>query len=470
MQFNHTSAALSASFDDSNLLSAAGLVPVMRLAERAGLSSLAQKHLSVPSDKGANAGAKVTSLVAGMVAGADSIEDMRLLRHGGMKRLFERVYAPSTLGSFLRAFEFGHVRQLDAVASRFLTALTHTTPGLLPASNNEFTFVDVDDTIIEVEGYLKQGASFGYSGVRGLNAVLAIASTTNTAPVVLTQRLRKGSTSSVRGAKRVVSDALAGLKRMQPQDHSRKVLLRADAAYYSHAVVSAAQHAGANVSVTVRMNPSIRHAIETISDDAWTPIEYPGATRDEETGRLVSRAEVAEVPYIAFTSKKGQQIPGRLVVRRIPELGPKAGAEHPTLFDTWRFHAFFTTVARADLDTIAADRTHRHHAIIEQVNADLKASALAHLPSGKYAANAAWLVLAVIAFNLTRAIAVTADPGGKLRNAVTQTIRRTLVNVPARIARSARKLRLHLPEHWPWAGQWQVLLSRSTAPPGATNS
>ena len=171
MQFNHSPAALSASFDDQNLIGAAGLVPVLRLAERAGLASLAQKHLSVPSDKGANAGAKTMSLVAGMVAGADSIDDMNVLRHGGMKRLFTRVYAPSTLGSFLREFKFGHVRQLDAVASRFLTGLAAQAPALLPSPASGFTFVDVDDTIIEVEGNLKQGASFGYSGVRGLNAV-----------------------------------------------------------------------------------------------------------------------------------------------------------------------------------------------------------------------------------------------------------------------------------------------------------
>ncbi len=466
MQFNHTCSALSAAFDDANLVSAAGLVPVMRLAERAGLTHLAAKHLTVPSDKGANAGAKVSSLVAGMVAGADSIEDMRLLRHGGMGRLFDRVYAPSTLGSFLRAFEFGHVRQLDAVASRFLTGLAQRSAKLLPVTDG-YTFVDVDDTIIEVEGYLKQGASFGYSGVRGLNAVLATASTSESTPVIVTQRLRKGSTSSARGAKRVVSDALAVLRRMPG---ARRVLVRADAAYYSHAVVSAAQQAGADVSVTVRMNPSIRHAIESISGDAWTPIEYPGSTRDKETGRLISRAEVAEVPYTAFTSKKGQQISGRLVVRRIPELGPTALREQPTLFDTWRFHAFFTTVTPDELDTVTIDQTHRHHAIIEQINADLKASALAHLPSGKYAANAAWLVLAVIAHNLTRAAAVIADPAEKLGRAVTQTIRRTLINVPARIARSARKLRLHLPECWPWAREWAALLTRSTSPPGITVS
>ncbi len=466
MQFNHTAQALSASFDDNNLVSAAGLVPVMRLAERAGLASLAQQHLTVPSDKGANAGTKVASLVAGMLAGADSIDDMRLLRHGGMGKLFDRVYAPSTLGSFLRSFTFGHVRQLDAVAARFLTGLAAQTSELLPVTPG-YTFVDIDDTIIEVEGSLKQGASFGYSGVRGLNAILAVASTPESAPVVLTQRLRKGSVGSARGAKHVVADALAQLARI-PGD--RRTLVRADAAYYSHAVVSAARKAGADISVTVRMNPSIRHAIEQVADEVWTPIVYPGATRDEDTGQLISRAEVAEIPYTAFTSKKEQQVAGRLVVRRIPEVGPNAIKAQPTLFDMWRFHAFFTTVITDDLDTVAMDQTHRRHAIIEQVNADLKASALAHLPSGKYGANAAWLVLAVIALNLTRAAAVIADPGGRLRRAVTQTIRRTLINVPARIARSARKIRLHLPEHWPWAKEWATLLTHSTAPPGAIAS
>jgi len=123
MQLCHTPRATSAVFDDPNLVSAAGLVPVLALARSAGLHELAQEHLSLPSDKGANAGLKVASLVAGMVAGADCIDDMALLRHGGMGRVFARAYAPSTLGSFLRTFTFGHVRQLDAVASRFLAGL-----------------------------------------------------------------------------------------------------------------------------------------------------------------------------------------------------------------------------------------------------------------------------------------------------------------------------------------------------------
>src|SRR6266496_374634 len=188
MQLSHTCPVAGAVFDDPNLVSAAGLVPVVALARDAGLRALTDEHLSVPTDKGANAGLKVSSLVAGMVAGADSIDDMALLRHGGMGWVFDRVYAPSTLGSFLRSFTFGHVRQLDAVASRFLTTLAERTPLVGRVADGEFVLVDVDDTIIEVHGYAKQGAGFGYSGVRGLNALLATATTTGTAPIVVAQR------------------------------------------------------------------------------------------------------------------------------------------------------------------------------------------------------------------------------------------------------------------------------------------
>ena len=184
MQVSHTPAAVSASFDDPNLVSTAGLVPIMRLAQNAGLAALSQQWLSVPTDKGANAGAKVSSLVAGMVAGADSIDDLAVLRHGAMGKLFNRIYAPSTLGSFLRAFTFGHVRQLDAVASRLLQGLAVQAPLLIPGGK-DYTFLDVDDTIIKVHGHAKQGSGYGYSGVRGLNAILATASTNTSAPVIL---------------------------------------------------------------------------------------------------------------------------------------------------------------------------------------------------------------------------------------------------------------------------------------------
>src|SRR3954466_11086865 len=209
MQLSHTRPVTSAVFDEPNLVSSAGLVPVLALARAVGLHELADEWLSVPTDKGANAGLKVASLVAGMVAGADSIDDMSLLRHGGVGRLFSGSFAPSTLGSFLRAFTFGHVRQLDAVASRFLTRLADRAPLLgSPGAGEERVLVDVDDTIIEVHGHAKQGAGFGYSGVRGLNALLATATTPGAAPVVVAQRLRKGSCGSPRGAKRLVTDAL----------------------------------------------------------------------------------------------------------------------------------------------------------------------------------------------------------------------------------------------------------------------
>src|SRR6478735_3171632 len=236
MRLSHTLGRISTVFDDPNLVGSAGLVPVMGLAQEAGLDRLARQHLSVPGDKGANAGLKVASLVAGMVAGADSIDDMALLRHGGMGRLFAGIYAPSTLGSFLRAFAFGHVRQLDTVASRVLTALGSRTP-LLSAPGNEpdrLMLVDVDDTVIEVHGYAKQGASFGYTRVRGLNALLATVSTSSCAPVIVAQRLRKGSCGSPRGAARLVADALKTVRAMTrgPGGTASAPLLRADSAFY----------------------------------------------------------------------------------------------------------------------------------------------------------------------------------------------------------------------------------------------
>jgi len=451
----------AASFDEPNLVSAAGLVPVMRLAAAAGLDRLADAHLSVPTDKGANPGGKVTALVAGMVAGADSIDDMDVLRHAAMRRCFDRSYAPSTLGSFLRAFTFGHVRQLDAVASRFLTGLVGRTP--LLSGLDGLTLIDLDDSIVEVHGYAKQGASFGYTGVRGLNMALATVSTAVSAPVILSQRLRKGSTGSARGAKRLVTDALATLRALQPDD-AGPVLVRMDSAFYAAAPIGAAIRTGAMVSVTVRQDPKVKAAIAAINEDAWTPIAYTDAVYDEDTKTWVSRAEVAEIRFTAFSSKKAsERVPGRLVVRRIPDLNPKAPAGQATLFDTWRFHAFFTT---STLDTVTADKTHRGHAIIEAVHADLKNSAIAHLPSGSFAANAAWLICAVIAFNLTRAAGALA--GGRFTKATTATLRRTLVTVPARIASRARRLTLHLPVAWPWEQAWTTLFDHCCGPPTAT--
>ncbi|OSC22657.1 IS1380 family transposase [Mycolicibacillus koreensis] len=443
----------AARFDDPNLVSCAGLVPVAALTQQCGLATLADEHLTVPTDKGSNAGAKVSCLVAGMVAGADSIDDMALLRHGAMGTVFDRPYAPSTLGSFLREFTFGHVRQLDAVASRLLIGLHERTP--LLAGIDGPVLVDLDDTIIEVHGYAKQGSGYGYSGVRGLNALLATVTTEGAAPVICGQRLRKGSCGSPRGAARIIADTLAGLTRLRSPQATAKPLVRADSAFYGYRSVAAAMRGGAEVSITVRLDPAVKTAIAAIDEQAWTPIEYTDAIYDDSTGQWVSRAEVAEIGFTAFTSRKtSEQVPGRLVVRRIPDLNSSGSDGQQSLFDVWRFHAFFTTT---DLDMITADRTHRGHAIIEQVHADLKNSALAHLPSGRFTANAAWLVLAAIAFNLTRAAATLTGPA--LAKAHTATIRATLITVPARIACSARRLTLHLPRDWPWESAWNALFT-----------
>lgn len=253
----------------------------------------------------------------------------------------------------------------------------------------------------------------------------------------------------------MVGDTLRTLNRLRSPESAAKPLVRADSAFYGHPTVAAAIRGGAQVSITVRLDPKVKAAIADIGADAWTPIEYTDAIFDEPSGRWISRAEVAEIGFTAFSSRKStEQIPGRLIVRRIPDLNPSAKDGQSTLFDTWRFHAFFTT---SDLDTVTADKTHRGHAIIEQVHADLKDSALAHLPSGRFAANAAWLVLAVMAFNLTRAAATITGPA--LAKARTATIRRTLITVPARIAYSARRLRLHLPQDWPWETAWKTLFN-----------
>lgn len=468
MLFNHTPASASHSFDDENLTATTGLVPIMALAQKAGLPALAEDRLTVTTtgaDKGANPAPKLATLVAGMAAGADSIDDMNIVRHGGMKHLFDRVYAPSTLGSFLRSFAFGHVRQLDAISSRFLTNLNAHTP-LLPTNQDSaqasMIFVDVDDTVIDVHSASKQGAGFGYQGSRGLNALLATASTASSGQIIVGQRLRKGSTSSARGADKFVSDALATTTRI---NSGTSVLVRADSAYYSSGVVKAAHDGGAHVSITVRMDKRVKAAIGMISDDSWTGIEYPEAIYDEDSGAWISKAEVAEIPFTAFTSKKkALQTTGRLVVRRIPELNEtKRAAGQDPLFNLFRYHAFFTTVDQDRFDTVAADHIHRRHAIIEQINAELKNGALAHMPSGVFNANAAWLAVAAITHNLLRAAAGVV--GGRMSKVRAQTLRTRIISVPARIAHRARKLILHLPRAWPWATEFSRLWQSALGPP-----
>jgi len=458
----------SVTFDDPNLVSCAGLAPVLALAQRCGLADLVGEHLTLTARPGVNAHLKVGALVAAMVAGADSIADTDLLRHGAMGRLFGGVRAPSTLGSFLRCFTFGHVRQLDAVAARLTAQLSRHCP-LLPGAD-QLAFVDIDDTVKATYGYAKQGAGYGYSGVKGLNALLATVSTPLAAPVIVATRLRKGSANSARGAGRLVADALNNAKATGAGGPAGTglIVLRADSAYYTHDVVAAARRAGARFSITARASPAVSRAIERIDQDAWTAISYPHAVWDEQAQCLVSDAEIAEVPFTAFTSRrKADHISARLLVRRVKRLNPTSATvktasqagEQGELFSLYRYHCVFTD---SPLTLVQAEKHHRGHAVIEQVHADLRSGPLAHLPSGSFSANGAWLVLAAIAFNLTRAAGCLASTFHA--KATTGTIRTQLINIPARLARSARRLRLHLPEHWPWETAWQHLFQATLAP------
>lgn len=459
MKASHT---IRPAFDDPNVVSDAGLVPVLRLAESAGLHDLLQEQLSVAA---ANAAAKATSVVGGMLAGADSIDDLDLLRHGGMPRLFSGVRAPSTLGTFLRSFTHGHVQQLDAVGGSLLAGLTARVPGVLAGGNTAegFACIDVDDTIREVHGYAKQAAGYGYTRVRGLNIQIATVSTPLAAPVIARARLRKGSTASAKGAGRLLAQAITTARNAGVKG---QILCRADSAYYGWAFVGAAIRKKTWFSVTARRTKTVTAAITSIDEDAWVTIKYPNAIWEEAEQRWISDAQVAEIPFVAFTGRaKAEHVTCRLIVRRVKRLQRLAsdGTEQGELFTAYRHHAFITN---STLAMVEADQHHRDHAIVEQVIAELKDNALAHLPSGKYAANAAWVSLAVMAFNIARAAAVAAD----MAKARWATLRKKIITVPGRLASTARRLDLHLPIHWPWAHGWESLHAIATGPPATTTT
>ena len=462
----HGLAKIHATFDDPHLVSQAGLVPVMALAQRAGLGDLAREHVRLSLPCGVNAHVKVACLVAGMIAGADSIDDVDLLRHGAMPALFGGIRAPSTLGSFLRSFTWGNVLQLQKAHREFLAELARRAP-LLPGAD-VLAFVDIDSQQKRVYGHAKQGAAFGFTKiqgkgllVRGLNVLAASICTPLAAPVIAGTRLRGGNASSARGAASMITEAVSTAR---TAGCTGTLIVRMDSAFYGSPACSAARQAGANFSVTVRMDPRVRAAIAAIAEDAWTAIRYPRAIWDEQLGRWVSDAQVAEVEYTAFTSKKGQAITARLIVRRVKDLSIKAAAGQGELFTAWRYHAVFTD---SSFTLVQAEEHHRGHAQAEQVFADWTDGPLAHLPSGSFPANAAWLALAAISCNLLRAAGCLASLAyAKARGA---TVRRDLISLAARTARHGRgHLTLHLPEGWHRQHEWASLLHAATGPPAAT--
>jgi hypothetical protein len=461
----HSLARTRASFDDPNLVSHAGLVPVMALAERAGLPELVAEHVRPAGECGVNAHLKIPALVAGMTAGADSIDDMDMLRHGAMDRLFGGVRAPSTLGSHLRSYTWGNISQLEKAGREFLGALTRQAP-LLPGAET-LAFIDIDSMQKRVYGHQKQGARFGHTKiqgksllVRGLNALAAVISTPLSAPVIAATRLRGGNAASARGAASLAARAIGTARDC---GCTGTIIVRMDSAYYNAAVISAVRRGGARFSVTAPMNASIRAAIAAIGDGAWTAIRYPHAVWDDQLDAWISDAEVAEVQYTAFASKKGQAVTARLIIRRVRDLNKKASAGQDELFPAWRYHAVFTD---SPFELIQAEGQHRDHAIVEQVFADVTSGPLAHMPSGVFAANAAWLSIAAMAHNLVRAAGALASlPLAKARAA---TIRRDLIAVAARTARHGRgHLTLHLPEGWHREHEWLTLLCAGCGPPAA---
>jgi len=467
VRVSHRFTAGSARFDEDNLVSDAGLVPLLGLAEQTRLPEILAETVSIKISRvksgAANPAPKLLSVIAGMCAGADSIDDLDVLRAGGMPILFNGIYAPSTLGVLLREFSFGHARQLESVLRQHLVALVERSEML--AGIQEQAFIDIDSLLRPVYGHAKQGASYGHTKIagkqvlrKGLSPLATTISTPTSAPVIAGMRLRAGKTGSGKGAGRMVAQAIATAR---AAGATGKILVRGDSAYGNRAVVHACMRGKAEFSLVMTKNRAIQRVITSIPDTAWTPVRYPGAVQDPDTGAWISDAEVAEVTYTAFAHTQDRTT-ARLVVRRVKDARYPDGSG--VLFSVWRYHPFFTN---STLSTAQADIVHRRHAIIETVFADLIDGPLAHLPSGHFGANSAWALCAAIAHNLLHAAGTLAGQSHTVARGAT--LRRRLITVPARLARPARAPVLHLPSRWPWAPAWLRLWDQAIghSPPAA---
>lgn len=435
----------------------------MELAESCDLHGIVAEHVRIDGHKGANPGGKIATLVAGMLTGADSIDDVDDLRCGGIPSLFGGVYAPSTLGEFLRAFNHGNVRQLQASARQFLIQLARRRR-LLPGADG-VVFLDVDSLLRRVYGKKKQGAGFGHAKVggyqlllRGLNPLIATLSTPDAAPLIIGTQLRAGNAGSARGASSLLAEAITTARAVLAAQHSSggELVARADSAFFSKKFIAACRRAKARFSVTIPLTAKVKAAIATISDDAWVEITYPQPVWDEDQQRFISRAQVAETTYTAFSGR--WRVTARLIARRVPDERKTTVDDQGVLFPVWRYHAVFTD---SRFILVQAEEQHRGHAIIEQLFAEVIDGPLAHLPSGKFNANNAWLASIGIAHNLTRAVGVLAG----LPLARARTIRRRLIHVAGSVARHARTTILHMPKYWPWQHQWLRLWTAVHAPP-----
>ena len=429
------------SFDEANLVPNAGLLPAAVLAQRLGVAELVDARVRL-ARHGANGGAKALTVIGSMLTGGNCIDDTAVLRAGAAGRLFDTTRAPSTVGSWLRAHKWSNVRQLDGVSRELLARLWAAGAG--PADLAAPLTIDLDSTIVEVHGRAKQGAAFGYTKVRGYHPQLATCAQTGQ---VLMCRLRGGSAGAARGAKSFLTETIS---RVRHAGASGQLSVRADSAFYSKDVLGTAAKFDVRFSVTVRQDTKVKAAIEAIPEQAWAPIPYWLSTPE------VSGADVAETPYTAFAGDKRHARTVRLVVRRVR---PTPGSQL-ALFTTWDYHAFVTD---RDLPLAEAEAEHRRHAVVEQSIAELKSAGLAHLPSGNFMANAAWLALAVMAHNLGRAVGALA--GADLHRATAATLRARVFTVPGRLVRTGRRRHLRLPAGWPWASAISAALRTITAIP-----
>ena len=433
----HAIERLDATFDDDSLVANAGLVLPATLMVRLGLEALVNATVRlVGSVGGARPGRKICSLVAAILAGGTHIDHADMLRAGATQRVLPfRVMAPSTLGTFLRAFTFGHVRQLDKVIAETIRRAWAAGAGPGAAAMT----IDMDSTVCEVYGKNKHGAAYSYTHVLGYHPLLATRAETGE---ILHARMRKGS--SQKGTNRFAEELIA---RVRHAGAGGPLILRADSGFWSYKLIDTLNRLQVGWSITVRMKKGVRACIEAIDERAWTPIDYTAG----------GEAAVADATYVTGHGEDRRSL--RLVVRRSRLVDPIQGA----LWPDWRYHAFITSLETSAVD---ADKFHREHATVELAIRDLKEGAgLAHCPSGKFFANAAWLGCAVLAHNLIRWTAQLGDIHPDKQLTVARTIRTRLIALPGRIVNRSGRHALRLPSRWPWADAFLDALTRLRAIP-----
>ena len=429
---------IDVAFDDHRLVANAGLILPVTLAHHLGLGELVDNHVDLGDAPGwANAGDKFLTLVASALAGGDCIDDADALRTGGTDRVLGcAVKAPSTLGTFLRSFRWGHVRQLDRVSRELLGRAWAAGAG----PGDDPLTIDLHSTVCETFGLVKEGAQHhNYAGQRGYHPLLAVAAVTGD---VLMCRLRQGRANTARGAAHFLREAVG---RVRYAGAAGPLTVRADSGFYTHAMVAICRKLDVRFSITVRQHPQLRNIIEAIPETEWTPIPY----------WMEGAADVAETIYTPFDSKP-DAAPVRLIVRRVR---PTPGSQL-ALFTNYSYHAFITD---REGDTLDLEADHRRHAEIEIAIRDLKYGVgLNHLPSGRFPANGAWLAVQVMAHNLARWITRIGlgEPA-----ATTKTLRRRFFSLAGRITRKTRRLTLHLPQGWPWQNQFSRALAKLRALP-----